>query len=129
MRLQKSRIARVIDVPIRCRLHATAEDRREILHGEWLDLWGSGIGHDRFGQRMFAVLLQPCSDGQQAGFLHAHGLHAGDFGAPLRDGARLVHDHGIDLARRLQRRTRLDEDAVLRPLARADHDGHRRGKA
>ena len=40
----------------------------------------------------------------------------------------LVHDENVDAGQLLQRFRVLDEDARVRAAARADHDGHRRGK-
>ena len=47
----------------------------------------------------------------------------------MRNRSRLIQRDGANLARQLKRLCVANENAILRALARADHDGRRRGKA
>ena len=56
------------------------------------------------------------------------GHDVGDHRAALGDGAGLVQHDGLDAVGLLQGRAALDQDAVLRALAGADHDGRGGGQ-
>ena len=84
------------------------------------------VGHDRLRQRVLALLLQgkrrlqKVVDGD-AGARH----HVGDGGLALRDGPGLVKGDGTDFSGRFEALRGLEQDAVLRADAVADHDGDR----
>ena len=84
----------------------------------------------RLGQRVLAPALERAGQAQQLALRHARG------GAEVRhgrvaggDGAGLVERDDLDAAGLLEGGGRLEEDAVFRAHAAADHDRHRGGEA
>ena len=121
--------ARRVHMTVCLRRDAFAERRGKRGHGERRNALLFRFLDDRRRERMLALLLEPCRDGEQTLFIDADRCHARDTRPALGDRARLVHDDGIDGLCRFERLARFDEDAVFRALARADHDGDRRRKA
>ena len=81
----------------------------------------------RPGQRMLAVFFQRGGQAQQlltAGAVQRN--HIRDRRLSFRDGSGFVQRDHLRPARSLQSGGSLVQDAVLRPDAAADHDGHRR---
>ncbi len=116
-------VAREIHVAVRARLDAAAERRGKARHGTRRDAFLRSNGEHGRRERMLAARLEPRGDGEQFLARDAERRDGCDARPALRDGARLVHDDGIDRGKRLERLARLDEDAVFRALARANHDG------
>ena len=82
--------------------------------------------HDRVGKWVLAQTFHRGYETKQRGFVEAFAwLDAYQFGASERQRPGLVDHDRIDLLKRLQRFSILDQDAVGRALARADHDRHR----
>ncbi len=79
---------------------------------------------------MLGGLLQGGGHAQKFLLRHTWGWAAvGDHRLALGEGARLVQHHGLDGVQGLQRLGGLDQDAVLRALAGAHHDGHGGGQS
>ncbi len=84
------------------------------------------VGHDGLRQRVFTLLFKRVCGFHQFGDVDAGARHhVGDGGFALRDGPGLVEGDGADLAGRFQALRGLEQDAVLRALAVAHHDGDR----
>ena len=72
---------------------------------------------------MLGELFKRRRDREQRLFIRRAADKIGHNGPALRDGAGLVEHDRVDAVRRFQRFGRLDEDAIHRAAARADHDG------
>ncbi len=87
--------------------------------------------HDGGGQRVLRGLFQAVGDPKQVVLLDLGGVNGQDIGdhrPALGEGARLVQHHRVDGVEGLQGLGGFDEDAVLRPLAGAHHNGYRGGQ-
>ena len=107
---------------------ALTGDLLKFVDGQERERFLLRLGHDGLGKRMLGELFERRGDGEKFVPADAAVDDVGDDGLALRDGAGLVEHDGVDAVRRLKRFGRLDEDAVHRAAARADHDGRRRGE-
>ena len=102
--------------------HALAEHRRKIRCGRAGEPLLRSIARDRVGNRVLAALLKGGGKRDEVIGRNADGADADELRTALGERARFIHQYGINAARRLKRRPRLDEDAVRRAAPRADHD-------
>jgi len=78
------------------------------------------------GERVLGVLLHAGRQGKHIVFgSSCRGRHFHHFGLAERQRAGLVEDHDVQVCGVFERRGVLDQDAVLRAAAGADHDRHR----
>lgn len=85
--------------------------------------------HDGFGDRVLARALDGCDPREQRAFTMTV-VHddVGEFRFACGQRARLVEEHSVDLAGRLQRTFSFDEHAQLRAATRTDRDRRGRGE-
>ena len=128
--LHQRGVARQIPVRAQRRGDAAPEDRFKFPHLLRRDALLLCIAHDRLGERVLAVRLDRGRDAHQLLLRNKAGeQHIGHARAALSDRAGLVEHDRVDVVQLLQRLRRAEQDAVFRALARADHDGDRRGQS
>ena len=115
--------------PLDHRAHALAGDRLEVRGRRDRQAARRRPAHHGIRERVLGELLDARREAQQIRFADgAEHHHVGQFGRAAGQGAGLVEDDGRHGVRALQRLGALDQDAVLRPQAGADHDRRRRGQ-
>ena len=123
-------IAGRVNVAVGLSFNTTAKERLEIRHGLRCDAPLPSCRHHGLCQRMLTALLEARGNGEELLLRDAVDRRdIRDHRTALRDRASLIHDDCVDGLCDLERLARLDEDAVLCPLARTDHDGDRRREA
>ena len=87
-----------------------------------------GGGHDGPAQRVLGPALGGGGQPQRLPVVRVCGEHLRDGGLSGGQGARLVHDHGVDLVQALQGLGAPEEDSPLGAPARAHGNGRGRGE-
>ena len=106
---------------------AVARQGSKIGNRGQLQLLFLRIGQHCPRQRVLAAALQRGSQREQLGFGHVRsGQKVGDSGLAAGDSAGLVQRYDAGTASFFQRRSGLEQDAVLRTKAVAHHNSHRR---
>ena len=126
---QKSGVARRTVCAADARTYAPAEHRLKIRGSGNGKRFSLRIGADGSGNGMLAARLECGRQRDELVRRDADGADADELRATLGERARLVHKDGVNISRRLERCARLDEDAVRRASARADHDCNGRCEA
>ena len=127
--VHEAHIAGIISLAVDDSLDATAKEGLEITGCLACQLMIAGIGHDGFGQGMFAAFFQSRCDGDEVFLTAFQGTDIRDFRTAFGNGTGLVHDDGVDGMGCFQGFTGFDKDAVFSPFACSDHDNDWRSQA
>ena len=119
---EERRIARRAVRTVHAGAYALAEYRVKVRRGGDALPLRRRVCRDRRRDGVLAARLKGSGERRQLVCGDTDGADARELRTPLGERPRLVHEDGVDAARRLKCRARLDEDAVRRPASRTDHD-------